>query len=347
MLPRYDIRQSYEWNYDHAPDPPIGVEVVDWPGQWDFCGLPVRSPLGIPAGPLLNSRWILYYAALGFDVLTYKTVRSSLRACYDPPNLLPVRPDALTGEGTEVEAAPEEAGIRAWAISFGMPSKEPRVWQADVEQARRGLADRQVLVVSVVASPHEGWTLDQVAADFARCARGAADSGAHAVEANLSCPNVCTGEADLYRSAQASAVIAAQLRHAVPELPLLVKVGLFANEEEAAALVDAVAPHLDGISATNSITAFVRSPAGDRLFGGLRRGIGGVGIAGRCLHELEMLARLVRNRPSLKLVSVGGVSTRAGVCRRLECGAHHVQIATAAMVDPLVAVRMRGPVSNS
>ena len=50
------------------------------PRRRQFCGIPVQSPLGIPAGPLLNSRWLLYYASLGFDVLTYKTVRSSARA---------------------------------------------------------------------------------------------------------------------------------------------------------------------------------------------------------------------------------------------------------------------------
>ena len=53
------------------------------PGQWQFCGLPVNSPLGVAAGPLLNGRWCLYYASLGFDVLTYKTVRSRRRECYD------------------------------------------------------------------------------------------------------------------------------------------------------------------------------------------------------------------------------------------------------------------------
>ena len=75
-LPRYDISQTYQWNYDNSPDV-VPVEVRDISGYWTFCGLPVASPLGMPAGPLLNGRWVLYYAALGFDVLTYKTVRSS------------------------------------------------------------------------------------------------------------------------------------------------------------------------------------------------------------------------------------------------------------------------------
>ena len=85
-LPRYDRHQSYEWNYEHVPEP-VSLELPNVAGEWRFCGLPVPSPLGVPAGPLLNGGWCLYYASLGFDVLTYKTVRSRTRACYDLPNL--------------------------------------------------------------------------------------------------------------------------------------------------------------------------------------------------------------------------------------------------------------------
>ena len=80
----YDRTRTYDFNYEHAPDP-VDVEVPPVPGKWDFCGLPVDSPLGIPAGPLLNGRWVLYYASLGFDILTYKTVRSGPRPCYSLP----------------------------------------------------------------------------------------------------------------------------------------------------------------------------------------------------------------------------------------------------------------------
>ena len=84
----YRIDRTYEWNYDNAPALPPAVRVEEIPGRWDFCGLPIASPLGVPAGPLLNSRWMLYYAALGFDVLTYKTVRSTARTSYPLPNVL-------------------------------------------------------------------------------------------------------------------------------------------------------------------------------------------------------------------------------------------------------------------
>ncbi len=108
QLPSYDRSQSYAWNYANAPDI-SRVELIEQlaaagvvSGQaarhtteapattWTFCGRPIASPLGISAGPLLNGRWLLYYAALGYDVLTYKTVRSRARDCYALPNLVPV-----------------------------------------------------------------------------------------------------------------------------------------------------------------------------------------------------------------------------------------------------------------
>src|SRR5258705_62835 len=50
-------------------------------------GRPLNSSLGIAAGPLLNSKWVEAYARLGFDVLTYATVRSTFQAAYPLPNI--------------------------------------------------------------------------------------------------------------------------------------------------------------------------------------------------------------------------------------------------------------------
>ena len=338
----YDIAQSYQWNYEHAPFETPRVEVPEIAGPWNFCGIPVNSPLGVPAGPLLNSRWILYYAALGFDVLTYKTVRSSFRESYELPNLLPVRADSLDREGMEVAAAGDSADVRTWAISFGMPSKDPAVWRADVECARKGMHAGQVLVVSVVASPQPGWSIEQVAVDFARCALWATESGAQAIEANLSCPNVCTQEGDLYLSPAASRAVATAIRSEIAGLPLILKIGLFPRREQAQALVESVDGIADALSTTNSITATVKGSAGEPLFGGLKRGVGGAAISSRCLAEAQMLTQIIADRGSrLRLISVGGVASANDVRSRLDAGAHHVQIATAAMLDPLVAIRIR------
>ena len=206
MFPHYDPGQTYDWNYEHAPEP-SAVEVPPVPGRWDYCGLPVGSPLGIAAGPLLNGRWVLFYAALGFDVLTYKTVRSSARACYPLPNLRPVRATDYRGAADPLTAADAMAG--SWAVSFGMPSRPPDVWRADVEATRRRLPAGKVLSVSVVASPGPGWAEEHLAADFARCARWAVESGADCVEANFSCPNVDSPDGQLYQQPAAAGRVAA------------------------------------------------------------------------------------------------------------------------------------------
>ena len=338
-LPRYDITRSYDWNYSNAPAEASQVEIPVCPGTWDFCGIPVDSPLGVPAGPLLNSAWILYYARLGFSVLTYKTVRSAFRACYDPPNLLPVAAGDLSGRDDLVTGAVHSD---SWAISFGMPSKDPAVWRRDVEIARNGLAAGQALSVSVVATPQPGWTLEQMAADFVRCARWARDAGAQAVEANLSCPNVCTDEGQLYRSAAASGEIAARLRDAVGALPLILKIGLFDNPEEAAAFIEAVDAYATALSTVNSISARIVDPDGRPRFGGLTRGIGGACIRSRRLAEVAMLGDLIRRRGAgLRLIAVGGIGSAEDMRQAMKAGAHHVQIATAAMLDPLIGLRIR------
>ncbi len=347
VMDRYDILQSYDWNFANPPACPEPAKVRPCPGEWDFCGLPVASPLGMPAGPLLNSAWIRYYASLGFSVLTYKTVRSAYRACYPLPNLLPIASGPLPRGGQSVVAAPAAADFDSWAISFGMPSKSPDDWREDVALARSALAPDQVLVVSVVASPLPDWDISAIADDFSRLSRWAVDSGAQAVEANLSCPNVCTAEGQLYQSPGASSLICGRIREAIGKTPLILKIGLFEQREHAAAFIEAVEPYANALSSVNSMSAYVVDSGGERLFGGVMRGIGGACIRDRCNAETATLAGLIQQRGSrLRLIGVGGIRSAADVRDRLAAGAHHVQIATAAMLDPMIAIRIREELSS-
>ena len=72
------------------------------------------------------------------------------------------------------------------------------------------------------------------------------------------------------------------------------------------------------------------------------RGIGGLSIRDRSNAEIAMLRDTIGASGSrLRLIGVGGVSTAADVRARLAAGAHHVQMATAAMLDPEVGMRIR------
>lgn len=335
----YDPTLSYRDNYALAPESFPSIVVPPMPGFWTFCGLSVDSPLGIAAGPLLNGRWLLHYAALGFDILTYKTVRSGHRDCYPMPNLQPVRAGMLIDSSSVLATAESMRGN--WAISFGMPSMAPDVWRADVEWTKKRLPKGKALSVSVVATPQADWSLDDLAADFAKCARWAAEAGADAVEANFSCPNVSSCDGQLYHRPADAEHVAAALRDAVGHTPLLIKIGFIEDAALIHELVDNLAPHIDGFAMTNCIAAKVQGPDG-LLFNGEPRGIGGPAIRDASINQVRRFADCIRNRGlKTKLVGVGGILTVDDVKAYLDAGAETVALATAAMLDPIVGIRIR------
>jgi dihydroorotate dehydrogenase (NAD+) catalytic subunit len=338
-LPRYDRTRTYQWNYDHAPEP-AAVEVPPVPGTWRFCGLPVGSPLGVAAGPLLNGRWCLYYASLGFDVVTYKTVRSLARECYPLPNLQPVACGQLQGGEERLAAVEEMRG--SWAVAFGMPSQAPDVWRKDVELARKNLPRDKVLSVSVVGSVREGWTIDELADDYAQCATWAVESGADCIETNFSCPNVATCDGQLYQQPRDAARVAQRVRASIGSVPFIVKIGHLSTADEARHLVAALAGHVDGLAMTNSIATTVAAPDGTLLFDGQRRGICGQATREASLAQCRLVARIVaETNAGPEIIGVGGVFAADDVRRYLAAGASAVHLATAVMVDPGAALAIR------
>lgn len=338
-LPRYETSRTYDWNFQHAPAP-VELDVPPVPGPWQFCGLPVASPLGIPAGPLLNGRWCLYYASLGFDVLTYKTVRSSVRSCYPVPNLQPVTCGSLKGSEDCLTVAPAMQG--SWAVSFGMPSQSPEYWRSDVERTRKQLLPGKLLVVSVVGTVQKGWTIDDLAADYALCARWAVDSGADVVEVNFSCPNVATCDGQLYQHARHAEQVAKHVRDTIGNVPLVIKIGHLPSRDAAALLIRAVGEAANALSMVNCIATKLVDESQQMLFDGRPRGIGGEAIRDASLAQIAMFHELMREaeKPAM-LVGVGGVFTTQHVVDYLARGASAVQLATAVMLNPGIGLQIK------
>ena len=338
-LPRYDISKSYEWNYDNAP-PPQDVEVATVPGNWSLCGLEVDSPLGIPAGPLLNGAWCLYYASLGFDVITYKTVRSGERLCYPLPNLQPVSCGELKGGEPTVPSSAEMLG--SWAVSFGMPSKAPEKWQADVQQTRDALPNGKLLIVSTVGTMQEHWSIDDLAHDYGECCRMAVESGADVVEINFSCPNVATCDGQLYQNPQDSGRVAEIVRGKIGDAPLVVKVGHILDTEVIPQLVSELDRSVQAIAMTNSIATHVTDSSGETMFSGQLRGICGEATREASLEQVRHFAKPIAEQNSaIEIIGVGGIGSLSHVQQFLDAGAKSTHLATAAMVDPSVALEIR------
>lgn len=333
----YDRSRSYDWNYEHAPKPAAIGDVSEPTFAHRFLGMPCDSPLGIAAGPLLNSDWILYYARLGYDILTYKTVRSRTRECYAMPNLLPVECESHLSPAT-LHASETMRG--SWAISFGMPSKAPGVWMPDVQRAREKLPAGKLLTVSVVATPQPHWTLDQIADDYADVARRAVESGADSIEANFSCPNVSSADGQLHQDASSARVVAARIRQAIGDKPLALKMGAINDAEAAKRLLDATAGSINGLSMINCIPANVNFAEGQPAFGGESRGIGGTAIREAVLRQVKLFQPLA-DEFQIEIIGVGGVSTRDDYRALLDAGVSSVQVATAAMLDPDLPSKLR------
>jgi dihydroorotate dehydrogenase len=346
MQQAYDIAATYRENFQRGPQLTAPRAIPD-PEPVEFLSQAVNSRLGIAAGLLLNAKWIEGYAVRGWDLLTYKTVRSSARECYPPPNWAFVNADAGDGPVYATEDLPDDPATISSAVCFGMPSMPPEFWREDIARAKASIGDGQMLIVSVVASPEPGWSAEQVAADYAQCAAWAAEAGADAVEANYSCPNVCSAEGQIYCDASLSEAVTQTIRSAIGDTPLLLKIGVFPNAENQRAFLHAVAGNANGITLVNGISRAVLHADGRPVFGEDYRK---AGVLGRIIHEpcvaavRDARAVIEHENLSLALAAVGGVSSAADYNDFIEAGADAVLCGSSPMYLPDLAgvIKKRG-----
>ena len=92
--PFYDPAKSYLDNFEHGPFGLFANTSPAFPDtqpQHEFLGHPVFAPFGIPAGPLINGKFVKAALDMGFDIPVYKTVRTKKYACHPWPNVLAVK----------------------------------------------------------------------------------------------------------------------------------------------------------------------------------------------------------------------------------------------------------------
>ncbi|MEE8449569.1 MAG: hypothetical protein V3S39_08040 [Thermodesulfobacteriota bacterium] len=351
--PTYDLQRSYRWNYDNGPVYQGPLPKPTDQAKEQFLGRTVNSTFGIAAGPLLNSRWVSLYASLGFDILTYKTVRTRKWPCYAGPNIVVLDTvDQLSGNEvkekvlarTDLPADPREISL---AISFGMPSAAPEVWQKDVSKCKAALRPGQLLVVSVVGSCRQGQGqgINQLAEDFALCAQLAVEAGADVIETNYSCPNVRGPEGRLFCRPEQASLVARRVREKMGDIPFLAKIGTLTEPSLIRELLVKLSPFLDGITLTNGLVRrVVKSDSTTPVFP--RRP--SAGVVGTCIRDLaqETVATFRRialeNDIFLTWVAVGGVASPEDAENLYLAGADAVLCGTGAIFIPELAQQLRG-----
>lgn len=257
----YDINRSYAENANEGPffNSEFPERIWAPKEEWiDFLGHKIASPLGVPAGPLLNSRWTNFAAKVGFDVITYKTIRSREHAGHPLPNVMYINTEGdlvKSRWGETLNTAPvKPANINDVAItnSFGMPSKDAAFLQEDIGKALKGISEGQVMIVSVVGSATDK---SEFVDDFVNTARIAVNAGAPIIEANFSCPNVVTGEGKIYSNPDAVYNIASSMVRSLGDTPLLIKVGVFDDPQQMRNVFKAAArAKVRGIAGINTLS---------------------------------------------------------------------------------------------
>lgn len=360
QTPFYDPNKSYEENFTEGPFGAFAdgevinpARVVLAENQYDFLGIKVNSPFGIPAGPLLNSNFCKAAFEKGFDICVYKTVRSGVYPCHPFPNVLSVKVDGdLTYEKAQGELVADNNYTEPISItnSFGVPSRDSRVWQEDVKKAISYAKEGQVLVLGFMGTVREGQTAEEFIADYALAARLAKETGVKILETNLSCPNIGNEGLVCYNLDMTEKVCEA-IRKETGNTPLILKVGYYRDYEDVKKLAEICKKYAQAISAINTIPAEIVDKEGKPALPGPNRLKSGVCGASIKWAGLEMMEKLNKARAetggNFKIIGVGGVTTPEDFFEYRKAGADFVMSATGAMWNPYLGKEIAARLKKS
>lgn len=375
--PFYNVDLSYGDNYARGPfgefaaalrgDVPAGEAAS--PAKSSFLGIPVDLPFGIPAGPLLNERFTTAAFRMGFDIATYKTVRSRAWGCNPFPNVLAVHPTSVDGSLTPGSAELDEGVLAdtdyrlpiSISNSFGVPSRDPDEWQPDMRRAIAAAGPGQVLLPSFQGSRVEGMSGDDYIADHVATARLVCETGADLMEMNTSCPNEGHNRL-LCHDPHLVGRITEAVKGEIGDRPLIVKLAYIPPTEVEGGwgpdrrVIDDAALELmvrqtaargtvQAFSTINTISARLVDANGGQALPGKgrdRSGVCGSAIRGA---GLDMVSRLAAIRERLGLdyaiIGVGGVVAPEDYRAYRAAGADVVMSATGAMWNAELARKIK------
>jgi dihydroorotate dehydrogenase len=356
----YNFQQNFDANtagpWDRYPD----SDGVSRSHRWCLMGFEIGYPIGIPASALtVNARYIEYYSRQGFNVITYKTVRSTEWPAHEFPNWIYLKdlssplplsdePPAgpVIGDPTTFAEHPRSFST---ANSFGVPSAPPTMWKNDVAYALERLGEGKLLIVSVMGSSEREDLRDPVrlAEDFVDVACQAESAGAPAVELNLSCPNTIDLTTDLILPAvclnpDLTELIVARVAETLrPETALVAKLSWMPHKL-LETVVARIADRVHCISGINTLPMEVVNYRGEPTFGSRRvAGVSGVAIRNFGLDFVRTLTKLrKRYRWPFEVIAMGGVMNADDVRAYLRAGADAVQTATGAEDNPLLPLEL-------
>lgn len=333
MQPLYNPEKTY---LENLADGPFfkGTIPVRPPFSWkEFLGFNIASPIGVPAGPLLNANWISLAADLGYDVLTYKTIRSYEHPSHPLPNIAFIdAPDLLDPANLpdrikRQNLPPTSIDQLAITNSFGNPSRSPDYLKKDIPLAIEKLHPGQLLIVSIFGTTEE---------EYLDCARLAGLCGSPVIEANLSCPNVSKKEGNLFANPEAVEELSRKLVGVIGDTPLVIKLGAIPDQRRLQKVLTAAArAGARAVCGINTISMAVHPPLSHSR---QTCGICGAPIFKAALAFTREAREVIdKEKLGLELMATGGATQPEHLKQMLDAGASIAMTATGMMWDPYLA----------
>ncbi|MBY0110545.1 hypothetical protein K2Y00_00860 [Patescibacteria group bacterium] len=347
--PFFDPNKTYYENWEQGPfgDFANGEVLPEGAPRFEFLGHKIAYPIGIPAGPLLNGRFVDAALDKGWTVPVHKTVRLKTHPCNEWPNVLALKdfPGQLSIERAQEPLVVTNTYGEPLSItnSFGNPSYEPEVWQKDLGKSLAHAKEGQLVMCSYEGTKREGMSSEEYVNEWVEGMKLLKDAGVEVVEANFSCPN--EGAASLLCfDVPKVKVITSAIKKAIGDTKLIIKIAYF-DEASLRDLVKEVGGIVDGFSAINTIAAPVVNEDGTQALPGAHRVKSGI-----CGHAikwagLDMVRRLKSLRDefgmSYGIIGSGGVTVPADFKEYRDAGADIVMSATGAMWNPYLAKEIK------
>ena len=160
-------------------------------------------------------------------------------------------------------------------------------------------------------------------------------NGVHALEINISCPNVCKGGVAFGTDPEMAADVTARVK-AATDLPVIIK--LTPNVTDIAAIArSAEAAGADAVSLINTLTGMAvnvetRQPQLKNRTGGLS----GPAIKPVALRMVWQVVQAVK----IPVIGIGGIMNATDALEFLIVGARAIQVGTANFADPVATMRI-------
>lgn len=339
--------------------------------EWRLLGTNIAAPIGVAASPLTRSAGhVALLAGFGYNVLTFKTMRSLEWKAHREPNWVYLsEADALPRDADlgslvlhgDDRTRPPSRFIFSTANSYGVPSPPPGIWQRELWRAKELVGEDRILIASVQGSPEVYQERRALIDDFVKVARLAAETEPSAIELNLSCPNtidyggrgvrppLCSSNPALTRE------VVVEVRDAIPDTPIIVKLS-HVPSLVLGALIASIVTAVDAIAGINTLPIAVMNRRGEATFVGVEddadqareiAGVSGVALRHFGREFVRVLADLRRlNGWHFDILAMGGVMAGDDVHSVMRTGADAVQVVTAAVEGPEVAVRLAAKVPS-